>query len=160
MLRSGSTITLEAWDQQFKPNLDWNHAWGAAPANLVPTYLVGVRPAQPGFKKFVVQPRPGNLESFTAKVPTPRGAVQVRYARNDSVVGLDVDVPGNSTARVGLPLGDVQQPISVIHNGKEIGVRVETTHAWVDDVPPGRHTFRLTPAAAITRVPPTETIAK
>lgn len=26
MLRVGSTITLEAWDNKFKPNQDWNHA--------------------------------------------------------------------------------------------------------------------------------------
>ena len=29
MIRVGSTITLEAWDNKFKPNQDWNHAWGA-----------------------------------------------------------------------------------------------------------------------------------
>ncbi|HLP74017.1 MAG TPA: hypothetical protein VK155_14020, partial [Bacteroidales bacterium] len=27
MIRSGSTITLEAWDMKYKPNSDWNHAW-------------------------------------------------------------------------------------------------------------------------------------
>src|SRR5207253_8512957 len=26
----GTTMTLEAWDQKYKPNQDWNHAWGAA----------------------------------------------------------------------------------------------------------------------------------
>ena len=36
MIRVGSTITLEAWDNKYKPNQDWNHAWGAAPANLIP----------------------------------------------------------------------------------------------------------------------------
>ncbi|MDO5567206.1 MAG: family 78 glycoside hydrolase catalytic domain, partial [Planctomycetia bacterium] len=28
MLRLGSTISLEAWDDCYKPNQDWNHAWG------------------------------------------------------------------------------------------------------------------------------------
>ena len=28
MIRLGSTITLEAWDNRFKSNQDWNHAWG------------------------------------------------------------------------------------------------------------------------------------
>ncbi|HSV99199.1 MAG TPA: trehalase family glycosidase [Sedimentisphaerales bacterium] len=27
----GTTITLEAWDNKYKPNQDWNHAWGAVP---------------------------------------------------------------------------------------------------------------------------------
>ena len=41
MIRVGSTISLEAWDDKYKPNQDWNHAWGAAPANIVPRRLMG-----------------------------------------------------------------------------------------------------------------------
>ena len=40
MIRAGSTITMEAWDDKYKPNQDWNHAWGAVPANIIPRYLV------------------------------------------------------------------------------------------------------------------------
>jgi hypothetical protein len=43
----GATITLEAWDDRFKPNQDWNHAWSAAPANLIPGRLMGITPAEP-----------------------------------------------------------------------------------------------------------------
>lgn len=39
MLEQGSTITMEAWSLEAKPNQDWNHAWGAAPANLLPRFL-------------------------------------------------------------------------------------------------------------------------
>jgi hypothetical protein len=148
MIRSGSTITLEAWDQQFKPNLDWNHAWGAVPANVIPRYLVGVRPAEPGFKKIIVQPRPGNLKSFTAKVPTLRGPVHVRYSRHGQEIDLDVDVPGNATARIGLPLRNLKQTIEVTRNGKPVVAELGETHAWVDDVPPGRHSFRLGPTVS------------
>ena len=35
MLRIGSTITTEAWANIYKPNHDWNHAWGAAAANII-----------------------------------------------------------------------------------------------------------------------------
>jgi alpha-L-rhamnosidase len=152
MIRSGSTITLEAWDQQFKPNLDWNHAWGAAPANLIASYLVGVTPEEPGFKKILVQPRPGDLQSFAAKVPTPRGAVQVRYSRKQTAVRLDIEVPGNSTARTGIPLGVLRQPLDVVHNGHKVPVRVGATHAWIDDVPPGKHSFQMSTSPTMTRV--------
>ena len=43
----GTTITLEAWDQKYKPNQDWNHAWGAAPANVLPAKDTG-RSSRPG----------------------------------------------------------------------------------------------------------------
>ena len=72
MLRSGSTVTLEAWDWRYKNNLDWNHAWGAAPANIIPRFLAGVRPAEPGFARVLVAPRPGKLLSFDAQAPTTR----------------------------------------------------------------------------------------
>lgn len=39
MIDQGSTVTMEAWSLKAKPNQDWNHAWGAAPANLLPRYL-------------------------------------------------------------------------------------------------------------------------
>ena len=47
MIRVGSTISLEAWDNKYKPNQDWNHAWGAAPANIIPRRLMGVEPLRP-----------------------------------------------------------------------------------------------------------------
>ncbi len=77
MLKIGSTITLEAWDLRYKNNLDWNHAWGAVPAHIIPHFLVGVRPATPGFASVLLEPQPGPLRHFEAKVPTPRGPVHV-----------------------------------------------------------------------------------
>ena len=51
MIELGSTMTLEAWDAKYKPNLTWNHAWGAAPANILSRFVLGVRPLSPGCRK-------------------------------------------------------------------------------------------------------------
>ena len=66
---------MEAWDDSFKPNQDWNHPWGAAPGNIIVRYLCGIRPLEPGFRKFLVDPQPGSLKYFKVKTPTPHGAV-------------------------------------------------------------------------------------
>ena len=58
MIASGSTMTWEAWDSSVKPNLTWNHAWGAAPANIISRYVLGIRPLEPGFAKILVAPNP------------------------------------------------------------------------------------------------------
>ncbi len=79
MIRCGSTISMEAWDDVFKPNQDWNHAWGAAPANIIPRRLAGIRPISNGFKRFVVEPKPGDLKSFAITHPTPHGNVKLEY---------------------------------------------------------------------------------
>jgi len=77
MLRAGSTVTLEAWDWRYKNNLDWNHAWGAAPANIIPRFLAGVCPAEPGFRSVRIAPQPAGLEWVRATVPTCRGPVEL-----------------------------------------------------------------------------------
>ena len=105
MLRIGSTVTLEAWDPVFKSNLDWNHAWGAAPANIIPRKLMGIEPLTPGFRKFRVRPRPGGLERASALVPTVRGSIRCSFEKG-STLSLDLDVPSGMRAEVWMPSVD------------------------------------------------------
>ena len=77
MLSQGSTITMEAWSLDAKPNQDWNHAWGTPPLNIITRYVLGVRPTSPGFATYEVKPLPGPL-NVSGTVPTPRGPVKVR----------------------------------------------------------------------------------
>ena len=79
MLATGSTITMEGWDNLIKPHQDWTHAWGAAPANLIPRWVVGLRPTKPGFADYVLDPHPGDLEYFHFRQPTPDGCIDVYY---------------------------------------------------------------------------------
>lgn len=96
MIEAGSTITMEAWGDEFKPNQDWNHAWGAAPANIIPRRLCGIRPLKPGFAEFIVEPKPGDLEFFRFRHPTLWGAVTVEYRRGN---GFTVALPDGSVHR-------------------------------------------------------------
>ncbi len=90
MIDQGSTITMEAWSNELKPNQDWNHAWGAAPANVIPRRLCGIRPVRAGFAEFIVEPKPGDLEFFRFRQPTLHGAVTVEYRKNS---GTTVTLP-------------------------------------------------------------------
>jgi len=102
MVESGTTITWEAWDQRYKPNQDWNHAWGAAPANLFPNYVLGVRVAAPGWSRATIRPHPGRLTAAEGKVPTPRGPILVSW-QNLNTFRLTVTVPPGVAAQVELP---------------------------------------------------------
>jgi alpha-L-rhamnosidase len=135
----GSTITLEAWGPEFKPNLDWNHAWGAAPANIIPRFVLGVRPLEPGFRRILIRPQPGTLSSAEGRVPTPRGPVHVAIRHNDaSGFALEVQVPPNASARIGLPtLGSTNATLRV--NGDPVEGAVDGDTVWLDSVGPGRH---------------------
>jgi hypothetical protein len=111
MLDFGSTITTEAWDIKFKSNMDWNHAWGAAPANVIPRYVLGVRSLEPGFTKALVAPQPGKLEHVEGVVPTIRGGVRVKIEGRR----LEVDIPEGMRAQVewGTVVNDVGEGVHV-----------------------------------------------
>ncbi|MES2660027.1 MAG: alpha-L-rhamnosidase C-terminal domain-containing protein [Verrucomicrobiota bacterium] len=120
MLESGTTITWEAWDQRYKPNQDWNHAWGAAPANLLPRFVLGAQPLSPGWKRAVIRPHPGGLTAANGKIPTPRGPVLVDW-KNGASFMISIKLPAGMTAKVELPATTGSTGVSI--NGKPAAVR-------------------------------------
>jgi hypothetical protein len=102
MLESGTTITWEAWDQKYKPNQDWNHAWGAAPANLLPRFVLGAEPIEPGWKLVRIRPCLSGLEEASGKMPTPAGPLMVHWV-NRNGFGLKIELPEGVSARVEVP---------------------------------------------------------
>ena len=119
MLEGGTTITWEAWDQRYKPNQDWNHAWGAAPANLLPRFVLGVQPLAPGWKRISIRPNSGSLKYAEGKVPTPLGPVTVHW-ENGTAFNLSISLPKGMTAQIQTPRGAVCGEILV--NGKPVKV--------------------------------------
>lgn len=103
MLESGTTITWEAWDQRYKPNQDWNHAWGAAPANLLPRFVLGAEPLSPGWKTARIRPCPGSLTEARGRVPTPLGPLAIHWERQPAAFGLELALPDGIQATVELP---------------------------------------------------------
>lgn len=102
MLKVGATITLEAWDDSFKPNQDWNHIWGAAPGNIIPFRLMGVRPLEPGWTKARIAPQPGRLQTAEVTVPTIKGDITVSLQPE----AMEVTIPAGMTADISVPLRD------------------------------------------------------
>lgn len=143
MIQLGSTITLEAWDNKYKNNLDWNHAWGAAPANIITRKLVGVEPLEAGFKKIRIKPQIASLEWIKAEVPSIRGTIRVNASQvPGSEFTLSIDIPAGVTAEVWLPAfsetGDLIQL-----NGKEILTTSTDSFHLVREVGSGPKTFRI-----------------
>ena len=127
MVESGTTITWEAWDQKYKPNQDWNHAWGAAPANLLPRFVLGAQALTPGWETAVIRPHPGALQSAKGKVPTPLGPVVVSWENGDTFE-ISVKLPAGIKAEVDLPAAE--KSTGVLLDGKP----VEATRAggrWI-----------------------------
>ena len=145
----GTTVTLEAWDAKYKPNLDWNHAWGAAPGNIIARYVMGITPLEPGFAKVRIRPQPGDLKSAAIFLPTIRGDIEVQFQSRDGSFGLICNLPGNTTAEVCYPLAD---DLDIAEDAKTVtlqldGKPIEAKHigrwAVIDNVMPGSHSIML-----------------
>lgn len=142
MLDVGSTMTLEAWDNRFKPNQDWNHAWGAAPANVLPRYLMGIRPLEPGYGKVLIQPQLTTLSHAAMTLPTIRGTIHAFITHEAGTCSLSFTLPVNVVARVILPDRYGDCPRGVLDGDEVVPVRVKD--GWMfDGVGSGKHCLSL-----------------
>jgi alpha-L-rhamnosidase len=110
-----TTITWEAWDQKYKPNQDWNHAWGALPAYLLPRFVLGAEPLSAGWKQTHIRPRIGTLSFAKGKIPTPRGPITLSWD-NKSSFQMSLSLPEGMTAKLDLPASESSKGVSI--NGK------------------------------------------
>jgi hypothetical protein len=108
MIRTGSTITMEAWDMKYKPNSDWNHAWGAAPANIIPRYMWGIVPVNPGYAKAIIKPQLSALKYSKISVPTIRGMIEAEFKVTEKTNEYSIIIPANMECDFVLPnVGDL-----------------------------------------------------
>ena len=132
--RVGTTVALEAWDKKYKKNLDWNHAWGAAPANILPRKVLGIEPLTPGWTRILVCPRLGNLIWAEGKVPSLRGPVSVKYEKTAQTFRMTVEIPAGTTAKVVVPAnGELRL------DGKLVKGTEADGGLLLDPVGPGKH---------------------
>jgi len=118
MIRAGSTITMEAWDMKYKPNSDWNHAWGAVPANMIPRGLWGIQPKSAGFAMVSIHPQMGNLQFSILKTPTILGQIKGEYHLvSNHLKTYTIEIP---TKMAGEFQVDVTPKEVVFLNGKKI----------------------------------------
>jgi alpha-L-rhamnosidase len=140
MVNSGTTITWEAWEMHYKKNQDWNHAWGAAPANLFPRYLLGVSARTPGWSEATIRPHPVDLTHASGKVPTPLGAILVNW-ENTSTFKLTVELPAHVRAHLDLPAPAASR--GVFADGEPLAAK-RVGDRWIVASPvTGRATFEV-----------------
>jgi hypothetical protein len=141
MLRVGSTITMEAWDKLYKPNLDLNHAWGSAPANIIVRKLMGVEPLTPGAELIQIKPQLGELKLASLKTRTIKGTVEVSCSNTPQDASTTVVIPGGSVANIILKF-NAEKPLLTI-DGKATGTKPENGFFVIKGVGPGKHIFTM-----------------
>jgi len=83
MVRRGAVSCWEAFDATSPsgklPDKLWSlcHAWSAGPGFLLPAYVLGVSPVEPGWRRITFNPNLGGLEFAEGTIPTPYGTIEV-----------------------------------------------------------------------------------
>jgi hypothetical protein len=145
MLNIGSTLTTEAWDFAFKSNMDWNHAWGAAPANLIPRYVLGLRPLEAGFGRILIQSQLGQTLSYVSgTIPTIRGPVSLFVTNGPNTYQMSLDVPGNVDATVMLPTQGALNPVAIV-DGDPVSGFIANGWLTIQNIGSGQHAIWLSP---------------
>ncbi|QCW99563.1 DUF4976 domain-containing protein [Aggregatimonas sangjinii] len=136
MIRIGSTITLEAWDLKYKNNLDWNHAWGAVPANIIPRGLWGIQPKTPGFGVATIKPQMGDLKHSSIEVPTIKGSIKGEYeSKNKRLQVFHIEIPANMVAELEIAPAPGKE---LMHNGEKVAAAFGSVR-----LNPGKHEIKL-----------------
>jgi len=141
MLRTGSTMTTEAWDTDYKNNQDWNHAWGAAPANIIVRKLMGIEPLSPAFQTIQIKPQPGRLNSAQLQLSTLYGKINVAFNKTAAQFQLKTSIPPNTTAVVYLPKQTENDQLLL--NGKSLKATPEGNFWVIRNVKSGPQTWQV-----------------
>ena len=81
------------------------HAWSTGPVPALSEWVVGLRAVEPGHRRWLVDPQPGDLRWAQARVLTRHGALAARFARGegDRAWRLTVSAPRGTRGAVVVP---------------------------------------------------------
>jgi alpha-L-rhamnosidase len=106
MVRQGATTLWEGWNVDIGTH---NHVMLGDISAWFYEKLAGIQcdPAGPGFKQFILRPRPaGDLTWVKAHHDCPHGRIVSAWQREGSQWTMDVTVPINTSATVHVPARD------------------------------------------------------
>lgn len=81
------------------------HGWSTGPTSALSRYVLGVAPTGAGYSTWLVEPQPGNLTWTEGQVPTPHGAIVVKWGHEQPQgrFVMQVTVPSSTTGTIGVP---------------------------------------------------------
>lgn len=95
------TTLFEGWEKDGFGGGSVNHAWSGGAITVISSELCGLRPLEPAWKKFAVEPQPANFKRASLDFQTVSGEVKSSFVRDGSAFIMDVSVP--TLAVVSLP---------------------------------------------------------
>jgi alpha-L-rhamnosidase len=117
-ISKGATTIWESWAD--KEDLSLNMKMFGSSEKFFYKDLAGISPASPGYKRIVIKPRVvGDLTYANASIKTVRGKVSSSWKKTDDSLTLEVTIPVNSTAEIGVPKISLEN-VTVTESGQPV----------------------------------------
>lgn len=75
----------------FRGGWSFCHGWSAIPAYLYHAYILGIKPAKPGFTEFTTEPACSDIDRAWGVVPTPAGSITVKREGTDKNIKCQIE---------------------------------------------------------------------
>ena len=74
------------------------HGFSTSPIDFFQSTIIGIYPVEPGFAKFIVDPKSMGLESAQGRVPTPHGNIFISWTARNNILNIQLRVPDGTAA--------------------------------------------------------------
>lgn len=117
-LKFGATTLTEQWDP--RQGSSWNHFMMGQIDEWFFRSLAGLRPTSPGYRTFVVAPKPvGDLTQVKTSFESLYGNINIAWTRRNGRFELHLTVPVGTVAKVCLPNGKAPFEVTSGHHNFE-----------------------------------------
>ena len=115
LVENDNSTLWERWPEASDHPGTINHSWSGGPLTLLSSVVAGIRPLSPGWSRFAMQPKPGDLTQIRCSLQAPQGMIRLEAELQESTWLLSLTVPEGCVAVLDLsgldPLAEPQQVI-------------------------------------------------
>jgi hypothetical protein len=109
-------LGLRTTPEMDEPSRSDCHAWGAHPLYHLHATVLGVRPAQPGFRSVRIAPCLGVFDRIDGELPHPAGGrIRTTVTRDEAGWTISASLPPSLTGLI--QVGDLRQPLAAGGHG-------------------------------------------
>jgi alpha-L-rhamnosidase len=88
----------ERWPEHTSHPGTINHSWSGGPLTLLSQQVAGLAPLKPGWQRFSLKPKPGDLSSIDTKVLSPHGVIHFKACRENGAWAVSLHLPAGIQA--------------------------------------------------------------
>jgi hypothetical protein len=119
LVENANSTLWERWPEASDHPGTINHSWSGGPLTLMSSMVAGIRPLEPGWRRIIIQPIPGDLQRVCCSLQVPQGMLCLEAVYDGQHWKFELTVPNDCVALLDLrQLDSTFELQEIIGNGK------------------------------------------